>query len=107
MFKFKVNDTIKITAGKDKNQTGKIVKVFRQLNKVVVEGKNTYKKHRKKQGDQPGQIVELSRPLPVANIALVCPNCGQPTRIGFDAKSEPKVRVCRKCGKAIITTQSK
>ncbi|MBI1872178.1 50S ribosomal protein L24 [Candidatus Collierbacteria bacterium] len=106
MFKFKVNDTIKITAGKDKNQTGKIVKVFRQLNKVIVEGKNIYKKHRKKQGEQAGQIEQLSRPLPVANIALVCPNCNKPTRVGFDAKSDPKVRICRKCGKAIISTKS-
>ena len=48
MFKFKVNDTVKITAGKDKNQTGKVVKVLPLLDKVVVEGKNTYKKHIKK-----------------------------------------------------------
>lgn len=107
MFKFKVNDTIKITAGKDKNQTGKIIKVLPEDGKVIVEGKNIYKKHQKKQGEQPGKIVELSRPLPVANIALICPNCSKPTRIGFDSKSDPKIRVCRKCGKAIISTKNK
>lgn len=104
MFKFKVNDTVKITAGKDKNQTGKIIKVYPELDKVVVEGKNTYKKHIKKQGEQAGSIATLSRPLPVASVALICPNCGKPTRVGFDAKAEPKIRVCKKCGKPITIT---
>jgi len=106
MFKFKVNDTVKITSGKDKNQTGKIIKVFPAEAKVVVEGKNVYKRHVKKQGEQPGQILSLSRPLPVANVALVCPSCNKPTRIGFDAKSDPKIRICRKCGKPIITNKT-
>ncbi len=101
MFKFKLNDTVKITAGKDKNQTGKIIKIFPQENKVVVDGKNLYKKHIKKQGEQAGQIVARSRPLPTAAVALVCPNCNQATRIGFDSQAKPKVRLCRKCGQAI------
>ncbi len=107
MFKFKLNDLVKITAGKDKNQTGKILKVLPTENKVVVEGKNTYKKHQKKQGDQPGKIVTLSRPLSVANIALICPSCGQVTRVHFDTKSKPKLRLCAKCGKPITTENKK
>lgn len=108
MFKFKVNDTVKITSGKDKNQSGKIIKVLPLTNSVVVEGKNVYKRHRKKQGEQPGTIVTLSRPLSVAKVALVCPNCGKTTRVGFDAQSDPKIRICRKCGKPITTeTKSK
>ncbi|MEK7063919.1 MAG: 50S ribosomal protein L24 [Patescibacteria group bacterium] len=103
MFKFKLDDTIKITAGKDKNQTGKIIKVISAEDKVVVEGKNLYKKHVKKQGEQAGHIVSLPRPLPVASIALVCPNCQKTTRIGFDNTKEPKVRVCKKCGQVIAT----
>lgn len=105
MFKFKVNDTVKITAGKDKNQTGKIIKVLPGEAKVVVEGKNLYKKHVKKQGETAGTIISRPRPLSVASIALVCPNCGKPTRIGIDAKSDPKVRVCKKCGKPISITK--
>ncbi len=105
MFKFKINDTVKITSGKDKNQTGKIIKVIKSENKVVVEGKNLYKKHLKKQGETPGRMVSLPRPLPVAAIALVCPNCGKPTRVGIDGKADPKVRVCKKCGKPITITK--
>lgn len=101
MFKFKIEDTVKITAGKDKNQTGKIVKVFPESGKVVVEGKNLYKKHVKKQGEQAGQIISLPRPLPVAAIALVCPNCNKTTRVSFDNSKDPKVRVCKKCGQVI------
>ena len=105
MFKFKTNDTVKITAGKDKNQTGKIVKVYPELDKVVVEGKNTYKKHIKKQGEQAGSIATLSRPLSVASIALVCPNCQKATRVHFDNSKDPKVRVCAKCHQAITITK--
>lgn len=107
MYKFKINDTVKITTGKDKNQTGKILKVFPRLDKVLVEGKNSYKKHIKKQGEQAGSIVTLDRPINVANVALICPNCGKPTRVGFDAKNDPKVRICKKCLKVINTTKAK
>ena len=106
MFKFKANDTVKITAGKDKNQTGKVVKVLPLSDRVVVEGKNTYKKHIKKQGEKPGSIATLSRPLPTASVALVCPNCNQPTRVHFDASHDPKVRVCSKCCKPILNLKS-
>ncbi len=105
MFKFKVNDTVKITAGKDKNQTGKIVKILPTENKVVVEGKNIYKKHMKKQGEQPGQIATLSRPLPTASVALICPNCQKMTRVGFDITKEPKIRICLKCKQVINTVK--
>jgi len=106
MFKFKINDTVKITAGKDKNQTGKITKVLFKEHKVIVEGKNTYKKHIKAQGNQKGQIITRERPLPTANIALVCPKCKKPTRIGLDGTGKNKVRVCRKC-KQIIKIEDK
>lgn len=106
MFKFKLNDTVKITIGKDKNQTGKITKILFKENKVVVEGKNTYKKHIKAQGNQKGEVVTLERPLSVAKIALICPKCKKQTRIGFDGDSKNKVRICRKC-KQIIKIEDK
>lgn len=102
MFKFKINDQVKITAGKDKGQTGLIAKVFPLKNQVLVEGKNLYKKHVKKQGEQPGRIVELARPLSVANISLICPNCQKVTRVGFSVSGTTKTRICRKCQKPIV-----
>ena len=106
MFKFKINDTVKITAGKDKGRTGKILKVLPQEQKILVEGLNLYKKHIKAKGNEQGQIVSLPRPISTASVALVCPSCGKATRVGFDASQEPKVRVCHHC-RQIITSETK
>ena len=107
MFKFKPNDIVKITAGKDKNQTGKIIKIFPHLNRVLVEGKNTYKKHLKRQGNQAGQIITIERSLPTANIALVCPNCQKVTRVGFEGQGKTKARICNKCHTVISLEKKK
>lgn len=101
MFKFKINDTVQITAGKDKGRTGKVIKVLPVNHKVVIEGINEYKKHIKPKGNEAGTIVTLPRPISVASVALVCPSCGKPTRVGFDASQTPKVRVCHKCRQVI------
>ncbi len=106
MFKFKIGDTVKITAGKDKGRTGKILKVLPQDQKVLVEGLNVYKKHLKPRGNEAGQIVTLPRPISTASVALVCPSCGKATRVGFDASQDPKVRVCHLC-RQVITTETK
>ncbi len=106
MFKFKTNDTVQVTAGKDKGRTGKILKVFPKTQKVLVEGLNVYKKHIKPKGNEAGTILTLPRALPTASIAIICTSCGKPTRVGFDASQNPKVRVCHKC-RQIITSVTK
>lgn len=96
--KLKKGDNVLITAGKDKGKSGKVERVFVQEAKVLIPNVNQYKKHRKPQGEgRPGEILTLSRPLPTANVALVCPKCKQPTRIGWRWDQTKKVRVCRKC----------
>lgn len=106
MFKFKTNDIIQVTAGKDKGRTGKVLKVLPVSQKVLVEGINQYKKHIKPKGNEPGTIVTLPRAISTASVALVCPSCGKPTRVGFDASQNPKVRICSKC-RQIITSVTK
>ena len=106
MFKFKVNDTVKITAGKDKGRTGKILKVIPGDQKVLVEGLNVYKKHIKANGNEAGKIVTLPRSISTASVSLVCPSCGKATRVGFDASQTPKVRVCHLC-RQVITSENK
>ncbi len=87
-----------VTAGKDKGKSGKIERIFPAEARVLVPNMNQYKKHRKPQGEgRPGEILTLSRPLPVGNVALICPRCKQPTRIGWRWDQTKKVRVCRKC----------
>lgn len=99
--KLKIGDTVKVTLGKDRGKTGKIESLDSKNNRVTVVGMNQYKKHVKKQGDKVGQIVDLSRPLNVAKVALICPSCHQPTRVGYELKKDQKNRVCRKCGKKL------
>lgn len=97
--KLKIGDTVLITAGKDRGKTGKITKVYPSLSKVLVEGVNKYKKHVKAQGEgKPGGIIEIEKPLSVANVALTCSTCKQQTRVGYSiGKSGTKARICRKC----------
>lgn len=97
MFKFKVGDEALVTTGRDKGKKGKIEKVYLSENKVIVSGVNIYKRHRKVTRTQPAGIYEIARPLSVANIAIVCPKCGKPTRVGFVMEGKIKVRICKKC----------
>jgi large subunit ribosomal protein L24 len=106
VFKFKVNDEVLITAGRDKGKKGKIQKVLRGENKVVVAGVNIYKRHRKATRSQKAGIYEITRPVPVANVAIICPKCSKPTRVGFETEGKSKFRICKKC-KGKITTKEK
>ena len=103
MIKFKIGDTVKITAGKDKGRDGKIEKIFPTESKVLVPGVNLYKKHVKGFGNVKAGIYDIPRPLGFGKIALVCPKCKKITRVGFKFAGEDKVRFCRKCGKEIDT----
>lgn len=100
--KIKKGDTVVVTVGKDKGKKGKVEKIFPELGQVVVSGVNLYKRHLKKRSEKdPGGIVDLSRPLAASKVALICPSCRAPTRIGYVVKGDSKERVCRKCHKKI------
>lgn len=101
-------DTVLVTGGKDQGRRGKIARVIPATNKVIIEGVNKYKKHLKPRGkDQPGSIIERERPLPTANVALICPKCKKQTRVGYEfEKSGKKSRVCRKCHAAIDSAKT-
>ena len=96
-------DTIKVVAGKDKGKTGKIEIAYTKEAKVLVAGVNEYKRHQKGGGydNTRSEIITITKPLPVANVQLVCPHCKKLTRIGYSMEKDKKVRVCRKCGKAL------
>ena len=85
--------------GKDKGKKGKVILMFPRESKLVVEGLNLVKKHlrAKKQG-QKGQIISKERAVSVSSVALVCPSCDKPTRIGYRLENDNKIRVCKKCG---------
>jgi large subunit ribosomal protein L24 len=98
----KKGDTVQIKKGKDKNKTGKVIKVLPSENKVVVESLNLVKKIQKakKQGEK-GEIVAVPRPIARANVMLICPHCKKPTRIGYQENNGIKARICKKCNAKI------
>ena len=96
--KLKKGDEILITAGKDKGKKAKIDKTYPKNDTVLLPGLNIFKRHMKKKDEKnPGGVISFPRPVPVANIQLLCPKCGKPTRIGFKIEKNKKTRICRKC----------
>ncbi len=107
--KIKTGDKVKIIAGKDRGKVGKVLQVFNQEKKVVVEGLNQLIKHQRprRQGEK-GQRIQFSAPIAMSNVSLVCPKCSKTTRIGLqiikpEDKTKKKIRnrVCKKCGEVI------
>lgn len=100
--KLKKGDQVVITIGKDRGKRGNIERVYTNDSMVLIPGLNMYKKHLKKKDDKKqGGIVEFSKPVPVANVQIICPKCSKPTRIGYLVKKENKLRICRKCGSVL------
>lgn len=96
--KIKKGDLIKMLAGKDKGKTGKVLKVVRNGEKIVIEGANLIKKHRRprKEGEK-GQRVEIPRAIDISNVRLVCPKCGKTAGVGYKKTGDKKFRICKKC----------
>lgn len=100
--KIKTNDKVKILSGKDKGKTGKIIQVFPEDMKVVVEGVHSIKKHLRAKGKaEKGQVLELSAPINASKVILLCSKCEKPVRVGYKIENDKKYRVCRKCGQSI------
>ena len=94
---FKVGDKVVVIAGKDKGKEGKIIKVLRTDNKVVVEGINMVKKHMKPNGQAEGSIVDMEAPIHASNVMILDPKKNVRTRIGHTVdKKGNKVRCTKK-----------
>lgn len=96
--KLKKSDTVIVTIGKDKGKKGKIESVFPSDGTVVVAGVNVFKRHMKKRDEKrPSAIRDITKPINVSKLALICPKCNLQTRIGYLVTKGEKVRICRKC----------
>ncbi|MBA7639131.1 MAG: 50S ribosomal protein L24 [Dehalococcoidia bacterium] len=101
--KIRKNDTVLVTAGKDRGKRGKVRFAYPKKNRVLVEGINFIKKHSRARGQvKQAGIIDLEAPINVSNVMLLCEKCNHPTRVGFTALEDgKKVRVCRKCKEVI------
>lgn len=105
----KKGDTVEVLSGKDRGKQGRVVNVYPNRAKIMVEGVNQVKRHEtvrptKSGGGMQGGIITKEMPFDVSNVAVVCPTCGKPSRIGHEIRpggekqSRRKERVCRECG---------
>ena len=96
--KVKKNDTVLVLTGKDNGKTGKVLRALPADNKVVVDGVNVQKKHKKARSAQDTSgIIEQAGPIDASNVLVVCPHCGKATRVAHAEVDGKKVRVCKKC----------
>ena len=99
---FKTGDKVVVISGKDKGKEGKIIKVLRNENRVVVEGVNIVKKHIKGNGQQAGSIIEVEAAIHASIVMIVDPKTNKPTRIGHSInKDGKKIRVTKKSNSSL------
>jgi large subunit ribosomal protein L24 len=94
------NDTVLVIAGKDRGKRGRVLKIVPDTSRLIVEGVNLIKRHTRPNPGKniKGCIVEREASLHASNVQLVCPECGNQTRVGRRVLGDGrKVRICRKC----------
>jgi large subunit ribosomal protein L24 len=101
--RLKKNDMVEVTTGRERGKTGKILRVIREKNQVVIEKVNLIKRHtRPSPTTGQGGIVEKEAPVFVSKVRLICPKCATATRIRMTRTGEgKKVRLCLKCKELI------
>ena len=81
--KIRKNDNVMVISGNDKGKTGKVLKVFPKISRVIVEGINLRKRHTKPSQKNPqGGIIEKEAPINASNVMLLDPKTNEPTRLG-------------------------
>jgi large subunit ribosomal protein L24 len=96
----KKNDLVMVTNGREKGKSGRVLKVLREKDRVIIEKINFIKRHSRPHGQQKrGGILEKEAPLHLSNVMLLCEKCNKPVRIGHrNIEGGKKVRFCKKCG---------
>jgi len=102
-FRVKRDDTVQVLSGRDRGKRGKITEVLTQKRRARVQGVNMVKRHTKpRQGVRQTGIVEKEAAIHISNLALVCPKCDKPTRVGYRFLADgAKVRACKHCDEQI------
>ncbi len=98
----KKGDKVIVITGADKGKTGVVQRAYPKLEKVVVEGINVKKKHRKPTQQNPeGTILDIYAPIHVSNVSLIDPKTKKATRVGIKEVKGKKVRYAKKSGEVI------
>jgi large subunit ribosomal protein L24 len=98
----KKGDNVVVITGKDLGKKGKILSVLLSKDRVLVEGVNLYKKHRRprRQGEK-GEVITVPRSLHASNVQLYCSSCARGVRTGYRFEGKTKLRHCKRCNVAL------
>jgi large subunit ribosomal protein L24 len=99
--KLKKNDQVVVLTGKDRGARGRVLRVLASQGKAIVERVNMMKRHTRANPNQgiQGGILEREAPIQVSNLMVICPECGQPSRLGSKRLEDGRgARVCKHCG---------
>ena len=95
-------DNVIIIAGKDKDRTGTVTRALPADERVIVDGLNMRKRHRRpRKANEKGQVIEFAHPIHISNVMLVDPKTGKPTRVGYRVEGGKKVRYAKKSATAL------
>lgn len=103
-FRIRKDDKVMVIGGKDKGKIGKVLKILRKHDRVVVEKVNMVKRHVKPNPyrREVGGIIDKEMPIHISNVMVVCNKCSTPTRIGYKyAEDGKKMRFCKKCNQTL------
>lgn len=95
MQRVRVGDEVVVISGNDKSKRGKVTRVLREREMVIVEGVNQVKRHVKTAPERPGGIVEMEAPIRACKVMLVDPETSRPTRAHCEVRDGKKVRVAK------------
>ena len=99
------NDNVLILSGNHKGKKGKVLKVFPDTKRIIVEGVNLIKRHtRPSQKNPKGGVIEKEASINISNVMVICTKCNSPARIGSKILEDGKhVRICKKCGEMLVS----
>ena len=102
--KIRKGDTVEVISGRleDKGKRGEVINVLLEDRRVVVQGVNIRTKHQKQVQTQVGRNINPGRiqfegSIDISNVMLVCPKCGEPTRVAVQRDEDGVRRVCKNC----------
>ena len=100
----KKNDQVIVLAGKDRGKSGKVLKVFADKNRAIVEGLNFIQKHTRAnpQKNVKGGIVPKEASIHISNLMIVCKRCNEHARVGISLMQDGrKIRICKNCNESM------
>jgi large subunit ribosomal protein L24 len=105
--RIKRGDSVEVISGRDRGVRGEVIRVHPKDEQVVVQGVNVQTKHQRQvqaggRTMSPG-IIQFEAPVHISNVMLVCPSCGERTRVRIEREEGQAFRVCRQCDSLIDT----